>query len=109
MAVAVDGDLVSAVFDLAHEIGKPVGEPPEDEERRPRRVPVECVEQKACALVGPELELVPLGPVEDVGEVLNAEPVLEVDRNRVRPRSVARHTLIVGANAVEEKLEASSE
>ena len=82
--VAVSGDFVSAAFDFADQIGIAFSHPAEHEKRCFHFVLREQVQQQQRVALHARFAFFPLIARNDAVQILNAEPVFEVDGEDVR-------------------------
>lgn len=83
MVETVGGDFVAAVLYLSYQVGEPFSDPAEDEEGCANvgglRNSIKKVEDSVCIFFDPELHFVPRREWDDRLEILDLEPVFDVD------------------------------
>ena len=87
---AVRRDLVARARDGADEVGLPLRQPAEHEERRARLVPTQELEQPSDLAADPGFKMLPCGPRHPGLERRDLEILLEVDRKVVGDHSSDR-------------------
>ena len=83
VVVAVAGQLVPGGDDGAHDLRVALGNPAEGEECTMDARGGELGEQPVHVGLDPARQRVPLGRVDEAGEGLNLEPILDIDRHRI--------------------------